>query len=174
WRPAAALPYLARALHVLGSADLDQRALLERAVAIAAGIAIDGTTDDGIVTQGQRLQVEVTVWNAGDAAVRVDSLDVRAPAGWTAERLDFGAASLGPGSVSTQRFIVGVARDAERTQPYFLRRPLTSDRGLYDWAGVPRVAPSTRRERGVRAGGRDPECDGRAVTSGAASRARGI
>jgi len=137
WRPAAALPYLARALHVLGSADVDQRALLERAVAIAAGIAIDGTTDDGIVTQGQRLQVEVSVWNAGDAAVRVDSLDVRAPAGWTVERLDFGGAAVNPGSVSAQRFVVSVARDAERTQPYFLRRPLTNGGGLYDWTGVP-------------------------------------
>src|SRR6266550_6445826 len=37
-----------------------------------------------------------------------------------------------------------------------------------------RVAPSTRGERGVRAGGRDPECDDRAVTAGAASRAWGI
>jgi LmbE family N-acetylglucosaminyl deacetylase len=137
WRPAAVLPYLSRALHLLGSADADQRALLERAFAIAAGVAIDGTTDDGIVIQGQRLQVEVTVWNAGDAAVRVDSLDLRAPAGWTAERLDFGGATVGPGSVSTQRFLVGVARDAERTQPYFLRRPLTNGGGLYDWTGVP-------------------------------------
>ncbi len=137
WRPAAALPYLSRALHLLGSADTDQRALLERAVAMAAGIAIDGTTDDGIVTQSQRLQVEVTVWNAGDAAVRVDSVDVRTPAAWTAERLDFGGAALAPGSVSTKRFIVSVARDAERTQPYFLRRPLTNRGGLYDWTGVP-------------------------------------
>jgi LmbE family N-acetylglucosaminyl deacetylase len=137
WRPAAALPYLSRALHLLGSADADQRVLLERAVAMAAGIAIDGTTDDGIVTQSQRLQVEVTVWNAGDAAVRVDSVDVRTPAAWSTERLDFGGAALAPGSVSTKRFIVGVARDAERTQPYFLRRPLTNRGGLYDWTGVP-------------------------------------
>jgi len=137
WRPAAVLPYLSRALHLLGSADADQRALLERAVAIAAGVAIDGTTDDGIVTQGQRLQVEVTAWNAGDSAVRVDSIDVRVPAGWTVERLDFGGALVGPGSVSAKRFIVGVARDADRTQPYFLRRPLTNGGGLYDWTGVP-------------------------------------
>ncbi len=137
WRPAAALPYLSRALHLLGAADADQRALLERAVAIAAGVAIDGTTDDGIVTQGQRLQVEVNVWNAGDSVVRVDSLEVRAPAGWTVERLDFGGATVSAGAVSTQRFVVGVAREAERTQPYFLRRPLTMGGGLYDWTGVP-------------------------------------
>jgi LmbE family N-acetylglucosaminyl deacetylase len=137
WRPAAALPYLSRALHLLGGADADQRALLERAVAIASGVAIDGTTDDGIVTQGQRLQVELNVWNAGDGAVRVDSLEVRAPAGWTVERLDFGGASVSAGAVSTQRFVVGVAREADRTQPYFLRRPRTNGGGLYDWTGVP-------------------------------------
>ncbi|HEV8399597.1 MAG TPA: PIG-L family deacetylase [Gemmatimonadales bacterium] len=137
WRPAAALPYLTRALHLIGPADADQRALLERAVAIAAGVAIDGTTDDGIVTQGQRLQVELNVWNAGDSTIRVDTLDVRAPAGWTVERLDFGGATVSAGAVSTQRFVVGVAREAERTQPYFLRRPLTNSGGLYDWTGVP-------------------------------------
>ena len=139
WRPAGVVPYLSRALRLLGGggADADQRALLERGLAIAAGVAIDGTTDDGIVTQGQRLQVEVTAWNAGDSAVRVDSLDVRVPAGWTVERLDFGGAVVGPGSVSAKRFIVSVARDAERTQPYFLRRPLTNGGGLYDWTGVP-------------------------------------
>jgi LmbE family N-acetylglucosaminyl deacetylase len=137
WRPAAALPYLSRALRVLAGSDADQRALLERAVAIAAGVAIDGTTDDGIVTQGQRLQVELNVWNAGDSAIRVDSLEVRAPAGWTVERLDFGGATVSAGAVSTQRFVVAVAREAERTQPYFLRRPLTNGGGLYDWTGVP-------------------------------------
>jgi len=137
WRPAGVVPYLSRALRLLRGADADQRALLERALAIAAGVSIDGTTDDGIVTQGQRLQVEVSAWNAGDSVVRVDSLDVRVPAGWTVERLDFGGAVVPPGSVSAKRFIVGVARDADRTQPYFLRRPLTNGGGLYDWTGVP-------------------------------------
>jgi len=137
WRPAAVVPYLSRALHLLGAADADQRDLLERGLATAAGVAIDGTTDDGIVTQGQRLQVEVTAWNAGDSAVRVDSVGVRVPAGWTVERLDFGGALVGAGSVSAKRFIVAVARDADRTQPYFLRRPLTNGGGLYDWTGVP-------------------------------------
>jgi len=137
FRPGAVLPYLSRALRVLGNADAEQRALLERAVATAAGVSIDGTTDDGIVTQGQRLQVEVLAWNAGDSAVRVDSVDVRTPPGWTAERLDFGGGALSPGGVSTRRFVVAVARDADRTQPYFLRRPLTNNGGLYDWTGVP-------------------------------------
>ena len=137
WRPAATLPYLVRALRVLGSADPEQRSLLERAIAIAAGVSIDGTADDGIVTQGERLQIEVGIWNAGDSAVRVDSINVGAPAGWTLERLESGMPAVSPGTVVTRRFVLTVARDAERTQPYFLRRPLTNRGGLYDWSTVP-------------------------------------
>ena len=37
----------------------------------------------------------------------------------------------------TRRFVLTVARDAERTQPYFLRRPLTNRGGLYDWSTAP-------------------------------------
>ena len=137
WRPSAALPYLMRAVRVLGSADAEQRGLLERAIAIAAGVSLDGTADDGIVTQGERLQVEVGIWNAGDSIVRVDSINVGAPAGWTLERLESGVPSVAPGAVVSRRFVLTVARDAERTQPYFLRRPLTNRGGLYDWSMVP-------------------------------------
>lgn len=137
WRPAATLPYLLRALRLVGTADSLQRALLERAIATAAGITVDGTADDGIVVPGERLQVEVTVWNAGDSTVRVDSVSVAAPAGWTLEPLEFGAPTVAPGGLQTRRFALTVARDAERTQPYFLRRPLTNRGGLYDWSSAP-------------------------------------
>src|SRR5205085_4446591 len=137
WRPSAVLPYLVRALRVLGAADPEQRSLLERAIAIAAGVSIDGTADDGIVTQGERVQIEVGIWNAGDTTVRVDSINVGAPAGWTLERLESGLPSVAPGAVVSRRFVLTVARDAERTQPYFLRRPLTNRGGLYDWSMVP-------------------------------------
>jgi LmbE family N-acetylglucosaminyl deacetylase len=142
WRPAATLPYLGRALRLLGAADSVQHALLERAIATAAGVTIDGTTDDGIVTPGQRLQVEVAIWNAGDSAIRVDSINVTAPAGWGLERLELGAPPpVAGGALLTRRFVLTVARDAERTQPYFLRRPLTNRGGLYDWSTV---APDVR------------------------------
>ncbi len=137
WRPAATLPYLVRALRLLGAADSVQRALLERAITIAAGVTIDATTDDGIVTPGQRLQLEVSVWNTGDSALRVDSIGVAAPAGWGLERLDLGAPPVAPGALLTRRFVLTVARDAERTQPYFLRRPLVNRGGLYDWSAAP-------------------------------------
>jgi len=140
WRPAATLPYLVRGLRALGSAEPEQRALLERAIAMAGGVAIDGTADDGIVTPGQRLQIEVNVWNAGDSAVRVDSVAVAAPSGWSLERPEPGAPTVAPGALQTRRFVLTVARDAERTQPYFLRRPLVNRGGLYDWsAALPEV-----------------------------------
>src|SRR6266480_3450222 len=139
WRPAATLPYLLRALRLLGAppADSVQRGLLERAISTAAGVTIDGTTDDGIVIPGERLQVEVNVWNASDSAVRVDSVTIAAPAGWSLERLELGMPTVAPGTLLTRRFVLTVARDAERTQPYFLRRPLTNRGGLYDWSTAP-------------------------------------
>jgi hypothetical protein len=39
--------------------------------------------------------------------------------------------------VLTRRFVLTVARDAERSQPYFLRRPLINRGGLYDWSTTP-------------------------------------
>jgi len=137
WRPAATLPYLIRGLRAIGTADSVQRALLERAIAIAAGVSMDGTADDGIVVPGERLQIEVTVWNAGDSAVRVDSIAVPAPAGWSLERMELGAPTVAPGTLLTRRFVLTVAKDAERTQPYFLRRPRTNRGGLYDWSTAP-------------------------------------
>ncbi|HJS43265.1 MAG TPA: PIG-L family deacetylase [Gemmatimonadales bacterium] len=136
WRPAATVSYLTRALRLLGSADVEQRSLLEHAIATAAGVTIDATADDGIVTPGQRLQTEVGIWNAGDSAVRIDTVAIDAPGGWSLERLELGAPALAPGSVLSRRFVLTVARDAERTQPYFLRRPLISRGGLYDWSTV--------------------------------------
>ena len=137
WRPAATLPYLIRALRLVGTADSVQRGLLERAITIAAGVTIDGTADDGIVIPGERLQIEVSVWNAGDSAVRVDSVAVAAPTGWSLERLELVAPTVAPGTLLTRRFVLTVAKDAERTQPYFLRRPLTNRGGLYDWSTAP-------------------------------------
>jgi LmbE family N-acetylglucosaminyl deacetylase len=137
WRPSTTVPCLVRALRLVGSADTVQRALLERAIATAAGVSVDGTADDGIVTPGERLQIEVNVWNAGDSVVRLDSVAVAAPTGWSLERLELGAPTVAPGSLVTRRFVLTVGKDAERTQPYFLRRPLTNRGGLYDWSAAP-------------------------------------
>ena len=133
--PEVIVPLLAHARRELGGADSGQQALLDQALAAAAGVALDGAADDGIVIPGERVQVEATVWNAGQGPVTLDGIDVAAPAGWKVERVDAATSPVAPGTVATRRFAVTVATDAPRSQPYFLRRPLLG--ALYDWSGVP-------------------------------------
>ena len=133
--PGAVVPLLARAFHELGDADSSQQAILTQALLSAAGVAVDGFADDGIVVPGERVQVEASIWNAGDSAVGLGSIDIAAPDGWRVERLDAAATMLAPGAVLSRHFAVTVAPDAPRSQPYFLRRPLQG--ALYDWSGVP-------------------------------------
>jgi LmbE family N-acetylglucosaminyl deacetylase len=134
-RPGGIVPILARALRELGDADSSQHALLNEALMSAAGVAIDGFADDGIVVPGERVQVEASLWNAGDSGVALGAMDVAAPAGWKVDRLDPAASSVAPGTLASRHFAVTVAADAPRSQPYFLRRPLVG--ALYDWSGVP-------------------------------------
>jgi len=137
WRPAAIVPLLARAARALPpTPDADeQRRLLESALADAAGVALDAVADDDILVPGERVQVEGSVWNAGDGTAQVDALDVAAPAGWTVQRMDLSGGAAAPGTLLSRRFAVAVATTAERSQPYFLRHPLVG--ALYDWTGVP-------------------------------------
>ena len=134
-RPGGIVPILARARRELGDADSSQQALLSEALVAAAGVAIDGFADDGIVVPGERIQVEASVWNAGDSAVALGAVDVAAPAAWKVERLDPAASAVAPGTLANRHFAVTIASDAPRSQPYFLRRPLVG--ALYDWSGVP-------------------------------------
>ena len=134
-RPSAIAPLLARALRELGDADSAQQAMLQEALAAATGVVIDGFTDDGVVIPGERLQVEANIWNAGEAAVTIDGIELGAPAGWKVERLDPVSSPVPPGTLATRRFAITVAADAPRSQAYFLRRPLRG--ALYDWTGVP-------------------------------------
>ena len=134
-RPAAIVPLLARALHELGDTDSSQQAILTQALMSAAGVAVDGFADDGVVVPGERVQVEASVWNAGDSTVSLGGVEMGAPPGWRVERLDAAASPVAPGGLASRHFAVTVAPDAPRSQPYFLRRPLAG--ALYDWSGVP-------------------------------------
>ena len=139
-RPSAVVPLLARALRALGDGDAGQRDILQAALATAAGVSIDGVADDDIVIPGERLQVEASVWNAGDSGSTLDGIDVTAPVGWSVERIDPSASPVAPGALAIRRFALTVARDAPRSRPYFLgpRLPSGSPLGaLYDWSGVP-------------------------------------
>jgi LmbE family N-acetylglucosaminyl deacetylase len=135
YAPDALLPSLARASAALGPEDAEQRAILDGAIANAAGLVVDGTADDAIVIPGERVQVEVALWNAGAAPVSVDGVDIQAPDGWRVDRIDPANGTVAPNTVLVRRFAATVAPDAPRSQPYFLRRPQLG--ALYDWTGVP-------------------------------------
>jgi LmbE family N-acetylglucosaminyl deacetylase len=137
--PEALVPLLARALGALGdgagAVETEQRALVSQALAAAAGVEIDGIADDWIVVGGQRVPVEATVWNAGTTGVRLEDMQITTPAGWAIERLDSPSGPIAGGAAATRRFVVTVPPDAQRSQPYFLRRPPNG--ALYNWASVP-------------------------------------
>src|SRR5207244_10514856 len=122
-RPGGIVPILARARRELGDADSSQQALLSEALVAAAGVAIDGFADDGIVVPGERVQVEASVWNAGDSTVSLGGVEMGAPPGWRVERLDAAASPVAPGGLASRHYAVPVAPDPPRSQSYSLRRP---------------------------------------------------
>ncbi len=135
WHPAAVLPHLLRARRVLRAGAGHRAALLDSAIAMAAGVALDAVTADGIAAAGEPLEIEAVVWNAGSAEVRVEALTIAAPTGWpVVATLGEARAMVEPGGVLTSHFTVSVPADAGRAEPYFLRRPVAG--ALYDWSGV--------------------------------------
>jgi len=133
--PGEVVPLLARAARALAPQSTELRATLDAALANAADVVVDATADDGILTPGERLQVEVSVWNAGTDPVPLEAVDLAVPDGWQIERPDPAGGTAAPNSVLVRHFVVTVPADAPRSQPYFLRRPLAG--ASYDWTGVP-------------------------------------
>lgn len=135
YAPERIVPLLARAAAALPPGNDEQRAILDGAIAEAAGVVVDGTADDGIVVAGQRLQVEVSVWNTGPDPIAISAVDFSVPPGWQIDHLEPPGGSVQPGTIVARHFAVTIPADAPRSQPYFLRRPLNG--AFYDWSGVP-------------------------------------
>lgn len=124
------------------SGDARARRILERALAIAAGLAMDARADDHELVAGQKTAVSVEVFNAGRYPVAVEGVEFAAPRGWRIEGGGGGRDSLAPGELESWEFSVTVARDAPYTQPYFLVKPrIGGGGGLYDWS---EARPSVR------------------------------
>ncbi|GIW53392.1 MAG: hypothetical protein KatS3mg081_2747 [Gemmatimonadales bacterium] len=123
--------------------DARTRSLLERALAISAGLAMDARADDHELVPGQKTAVSVEVFNAGPYPVLIEKIEVATPGGWRIEGPESGSNdSLPPGSLASWDFSMTVAADAPYTQPYFLVKPRVGEGGgLYDWSEAP---PSVR------------------------------
>jgi LmbE family N-acetylglucosaminyl deacetylase len=133
---------LARLEREPGAGDTRSRALLEQALAIASGLAIDARADDYELVPGERTAVSVEVFNAGPFPAVVEEVELAIPRGWRVEGPVDRRDSLPPGRLVEREFSLTVARDAPYTQPYFLVRPRVGEGGgMYDWSGAP---PSVR------------------------------
>jgi LmbE family N-acetylglucosaminyl deacetylase len=158
FRPAALVPSLTRALALLdraqGDADRDEGELpfelrqereeLEAAIWRAAGLRLDAVVDDELVVPGQSFELDASLWNGGEDAIQVTSLEPALPAGWTAEPRDPLPGPIPAGAIATRRFLVRVAADAPPSEPYFNRVPRRGD--MYVWpdsvhVGVPFEPP---------------------------------
>lgn len=122
----------------LSSAILDEIGDVEEAAVQALGLVIDGVASDARVAPGQRVDVEITLWNGGADAIQVHSLvpHMSGDRRWYADPADslteaVTPAQVAPGALLTRRWRAQVPEDADPTEPYFLHEPRDGD--LYRW-----------------------------------------
>jgi hypothetical protein len=94
---------------------------IEAALALALGLVLEPTADDGDVVAGQPLSVTAKAWSAGPLVV--DDVSVSAPEGWSVERVAGGPTALVPGRVLAARFELTVGPEARPSTPFWRRRP---------------------------------------------------
>ena len=154
----AVVPDLAEIVDLLGQvmdrlAELGPEALAARelaaekaeiagyGLAAAAGVVVEAVAGQETVAAGGELEVEASVWPAGETAVGIEAIDCRVESSWRAELLppdrdgEGLAAQEGDGSVARRRFRITVSASSPATVPYYLRQPRHAD--LYDWLEAP-------------------------------------
>jgi LmbE family N-acetylglucosaminyl deacetylase len=133
-----------------------------RAIALAHGIDVVATSDRGEVTRGSRFRATVQVTNPGPEPVEVESVELRAPAGFRIspveeEKAPFPAipASLASGALLRARYDVDVAPDAAYDRPYWTRTDASVDRFTLlepELFGLPWRPPSVTSAVTIRSG----------------------
>jgi len=111
-----------------GRAEIDSRLAdeegdAEMALALAHGLVLEASADDGLVTPGQSLGVAVTLANNATRPLELQALELEAPAGWTVERRDGETGTLAGSASRRARFTVTVPADARPSQPYWRKLP---------------------------------------------------
>jgi hypothetical protein len=126
-------------------------------LAAAAGVVIEAVADRETVAAGAALEVEASVWMAGETAVVVRDVDALVESGWRAAAVSVEDST--EAAVERRRFRITVPELAAPTVPYYLRRPRRGD--LYDWLdapanvrGEPLGPPSTRLSFALEIAGR--------------------
>ncbi|HYX20062.1 MAG TPA: hypothetical protein VFA98_04385, partial [Thermoanaerobaculia bacterium] len=132
---------------------LDEKiALAESALAACAGVTLDVLAERETAAPGESVGIAVSVWNAGAAAVSVESVALVSAEGWRTGAPG-AARPVAAGKLEEWKETAALPSDARPTLPYFLYRPLVGD--LYDWSAAPAAvrgepfapAPLTARVR---------------------------
>jgi len=121
---------LEAALEAAGPAAAELRFHLEAetedlrdATIAASNLRLDAVGDDEMIIPGQQVELELSAWNGGVAALTV-LMEPTLPAGWTTRRIepagDPQAIVVHPGERAVTRWSVDVPLDAQPTKPYFL------------------------------------------------------
>ncbi len=102
----------------------------------AAGIQIDVLSDGETVVPGSTFSVSARVFHPSDPTIKVNSVNIKAPQGWTVKAADETSQTQGQQFRRETpnfgaNFSVTVAADASPTQPYWLEQPRRGD--LFSW-----------------------------------------
>ena len=134
----AVKPLAAAMSAAMASLIAEKIAIGEQALLVAAGVAIDASTDAETFVPGATAKVAWTVWNSGRGPVTLSGLGF---AGFvdTAGSGDFEPevdtiGELAPGASQRVTRPLRIGETAPVTRPYFLERPRKGD--LYDWSGT--------------------------------------
>jgi LmbE family N-acetylglucosaminyl deacetylase len=123
----------------LGRALASKLRTATKAFMASAGIELDVRAADDLVVPGQTVRVTAQLWNAGAVELTGAVVRLDVPEGWlVGPPTRDGVASdgsVGPGSLATFTFEVGIPEDAEPSTLYFLRQP--RDGAWYRWPDEP-------------------------------------
>jgi len=91
---------------------------LQEAAARSLDLYLTVTTDDDILTRGQKFVASVSLTNCGKCAIKNLRFQLRAPGGWSVENKSSDIQQLGYNETATGIFNVKVPEDAPLTFPY--------------------------------------------------------
>lgn len=163
--PAALVPELAAwrgRLRALPAPDeAARRALadelddLAAALLLAANVGLEVDIARAALAPGDTVTLTLAAWNGGSDTVRIDTVALRLPAGWSATPLDPALGIVPPGARVAQRWRLRLPADAAPSLPSLLRAPRRGD--LYELPselrGAPRDPPLVAARWRLRVGG---------------------
>jgi len=116
--------------------------VVDKAIMAATGISFTVRSSDDLLVPGEMVEVTAQLWNGGGHRLSLPTAMLRTPPGWTVSEPSVeGVAvdgTVGPASLVTWHYQVGVPPDARLSRLYYLESP--RDGARYRWpAGEPEL-----------------------------------